>query len=320
MKILITGSNGLLGQKIIYALLKLNEGLQPIGKCRWPEAAGLTIIATSKGENRLKVKSAYTYESLDISDKKQVADVFGIYRPDVVINTAAMTNVDACETQKKECWDANVEAVRNIVDVLTALNADPLFIHISTDFIFDGENGPYTEDDQPNPLSYYALSKWEGEKIVQASNIKWTILRTIIVYGVVDNMSRSNVVLWAKEALSKGQKINVVDDQFRSPTLSEDLAQGCILAALKGAQGIYNVSGKDTMSVLELVYRVADFWKLDKSIVNPIKTSSLNQAARRPPRTGFVIEKARRELGYEPFSFEEGLAVLDQQLRSKIIQ
>src|ERR1019366_953574 len=157
---------------------------------------------------------------------------------------------------------------------------------------------------------------WEGEKIVQASKLKWTILRTIIVYGIVDNMSRSNVVLWAKEALAKGQKINVVDDQFRSPTLAEDLAQGCLLAALKGAEGIYNVSGKDIMSILELVYRVADFWKLDKSIVTPIKSASLNQAAKRPPRTGFVIDKAKKDLGYVPHSFEEGLSILDRQLNS----
>jgi dTDP-4-dehydrorhamnose reductase len=359
MKILVTGSNGLLGQKIIYGLLKINAGQHPLGECQWPTAKGLTIIATSKGENRLIEKQGYLYEQLDISDKTQVETLFQKHLPDIVINTAAMTNVDACETQKKECWDANVTAIQNIVDTLERLKHShppsnithpspsvlngvhesgvytppggglqhptsninhlefPQLIHISTDFIFDGENGPYTEEDTPNPLSYYALSKWEGEKIVQSSKLKWAILRTIIVYGIVDHMSRSNVVLWAKEALTKGQKINVVDDQFRSPTLSEDLAQGCILAALKGASGIFNVSGKDTMSILELVYRVAGFWNLDKSLVSPIKTASLNQAAKRPPRTGFILDKATKELGYVPHSFEEGLAILDQQLKTK---
>ncbi|MBI2270846.1 MAG: NAD(P)-dependent oxidoreductase [Bacteroidetes bacterium] len=320
MKILITGSNGLLGQKIVYALLKLNAGQKPVGNCIWPEVSDMTIIATSKGENRIIEKSGYIFESLDISDKKQVETILNKHRPDVVINTAAMTNVDACETQKEECWKANVIAVQNLVDVLSAYNLkpgtwNPQLIHLSTDFIFDGEAGPYKEDDKPNPLSYYALSKYESEKVIQASKIKWAILRTIIVYGIVDNMSRTNIVLWAKGALAKGEKINVVDDQFRAPTLAEDLAQGCILTALKGATGIYNVSGKDIMSILELVYAVADFWKLDKSIVNPIKSDTLNQAAKRPPRTGFILDKAIKELGYTPHSFKEGLAILDEQLK-----
>jgi dTDP-4-dehydrorhamnose reductase len=152
---------------------------------------------------------------------------------------------------------------------------------------------------------------------LQKSNISWAILRTIIVYGIVDNMSRSNVVLWAKGALEKGQPINVVDDQFRSPTLAEDLADACISASDKSAKGIFHVSGKDIMSILELVYRVADFWKLDKSIVKPIKSDTLNQAAKRPPRTGFILNKAYRELDYKPHSFEEGLKILDEQLKQK---
>ena len=128
-------------------------------------------------------------------------------------------------------------------------------------------------------------------------------------------MSRSNIVLWAKEALTKGQKINVVDDQFRSPTLAEDLADGCILIADKKAKGLFHLSGPKTLSILELVYLVADFWKLDKSLVTPSKSDNLNQAAKRPPRTGFDISKARIELGYAPKSFEEGLGILDAQLK-----
>ncbi len=319
MKILITGSNGLLGQKIIHALLQLNVEQLPIGKCAWPTNVRVQIIASSKGENRMLEKMGYLYEHLDISDKQQVERILNQHKPDVVINTAAMTNVDACESQKEECWKANVVAVQNLVDVLSASNMktaswQPHLIHLSTDFVFDGEAGPYTEEDKPNPLSYYALSKYESEKILQASKIKWAILRTIIVYGIADNMSRTNIVLWAKGALEKGEKINVVDDQFRSPTLAEDLAQGCILTAFKGATGVYNISGKDTMSILELVYAVADFWKLNKSIVNPIKSNTLNQAAKRPPRTGFVLTKATTQLGYTPHSFTEGLAVLDKQL------
>ena len=306
--ILITGSNGLLGQKLVYNLIKRND---------------IQIIATSCGENRLVEKEGYIYESLDITNKTDIEKIFTKYKPDVVINTAAMTNVDACETRRDECWALNVTAVQNIVDSLTYIadinseekKESPHFIHLSTDFIFDGQKGTeYVETDIPNPQSYYALSKYESEKIVQKSKIKWAIVRTIIIYGIVDNMSRSNIVLWAKDTLSKGQKINVVDDQFRSPTLAEDLAEGCIAIVDKRATGIYHLSGSETMSILELVYKVADYWKLDKSLITPSKSDILNQAAKRPPYTGFIIDKAKHDLGYNPHSFMEGLKILDHQL------
>ncbi|HLG02769.1 MAG TPA: SDR family oxidoreductase [Bacteroidia bacterium] len=304
--ILITGSNGLLGQKLIYALLDRNKKAE-----QWK------IIATSKGDNRLKNKQGYNYEPLDITNEKEVFTVIKRIRPDVVINTAAMTNVDACESERDACRQLNVDAVRYLVRALEETTPHSHFIHLSTDFVFDGEKGPYREEDEPNPLSYYAWSKLESEKVVQASKISWAVLRTIIVYGIVDNMSRTNIVLWAKSALTSGQKINIVDDQFRSPTLAEDLAEGCILCAEKKATGIFHVSGKDTMSILDMVYRIADFWKLDKSLVVPVKSETIKQPAKRPARTGFIIDKARKVLGYEPHSFEEGLALLDKQLQEK---
>ena len=260
-KILITGSNGLLGQKLVYTLIKRKD---------------VQVIATSVGANRLSNQDGYVYESMDITKKEDVDKIFSKYKPDVVINTAAMTNVDACETKRDECWLLNVTAVQNMVNAISRITPATHFIHLSTDFIFDGEKGSeYVETDVPNPISYYALSKYEAEKVIQKSKIKWVIARTIIVFGIVDNMSRSNIVLWAKDALTKGQKINVVDDQFRSPTLAEDLADGCILIADKGATGIYNISGPKTFSVLDLVYQVADFWKLDKSLIIPKVTLDL---------------------------------------------
>ncbi|MDQ3046006.1 MAG: NAD(P)-dependent oxidoreductase [Bacteroidota bacterium] len=298
--ILITGSNGLLGQKLVEALVKKNE---------------MKVVATSLGENRLLNIEGYVYHELDITEKQKVNELFLKFRPDVIINTAAMTNVDACETQKELCFKLNVTAVQNMVDVLTENKLDAHFIHLSTDFVFDGEKGgPYVETDLPNPQSYYAHSKVESEKLLQKSSIRWAIARTIIVYGIANKMSRSNIVLWAKEALEKGQKINVVDDQFRAPTLAEDLARGCIQIAEKDATGFYHLSGPETMSILELVYSVADLWKLDRSLITPSKSNNLNQAAKRPPRTGFIIDKAKKELGYAPHSFAEGLALLAKQL------
>jgi dTDP-4-dehydrorhamnose reductase len=305
MKILITGSNGLLGQKLVYKLRNRKD---------------VSCIATARGLNRLVKQDGYVYETLDITDKKNVEEVFAKFLPDVVINTAAMTNVDACETEKEQCGKMNVDAVEYQVKALEDLSRKnpsykPHFIHLSTDFIFDGTHGPLNENEKPNPLSYYAESKLAAEKIVQASSLRWAIARTVLVYGIVDNMSRSNIVLWVKSNLEQGKKINVVDDQFRTPTLADDLADGCILIAEKGATGIYNISGKDFMSILQLAERVADYYKLDKSLINSSKSTDIKQPAKRPPVTGFIIEKAKRDLGYNPHSFEEGIRILEDQLR-----
>jgi dTDP-4-dehydrorhamnose reductase len=306
MKILITGSNGLLGQKLVYKLR---------------HKSGVTCLATARGENRLIKKDGYEYEPLDITNQAEVEKVFTRFMPDVVINTAAMTNVDACETDRENAWLMNATAVKYQVEVLEALKKekagyDPHFIHLSTDFIFDGTHGPLDENERPNPLSYYAETKLEAEKIVQASKLRWAIARTVLVFGIVDNMSRSNIVLWVKSNLEQGKSINVVDDQFRTPTLAEDLADGCILIAEKGATGIYNISGSDFYSILELARTVADYYGLDKSLIKPSKSADIKQPAKRPPITGFIIDKARKELGYQPHSFTEGIRILEEQIKA----
>src|SRR5690606_23537984 len=259
-------------------------------------------------------ESGYEYKSLDITNKKEVDEIFNYFKPEVVINTAAMTNVDLCESEQEACLQLNVEAVKHLIHQSEKYQSH--LIHLSTDFIFDGKNGPYKEDDAPNPLSFYGKSKWKAEQLVQQAATKWSIVRTIIVYGVGEQMSRSNIVLWAKQALEKGNPLTIVNDQFRMPTLAEDLAQACVLIAEKQATGVFHISGKDMMSIIELVYRVADFYGYDKSVVTPIASSSLNQAAQRPPRTGFVLDKAIRQLGYAPHSFEEGLTIITEQLKT----
>jgi dTDP-4-dehydrorhamnose reductase len=298
MKVLITGSNGLLGQKLIDLYKNKTE---------------YELIATARGNNRYANLEGYTYESLDITNENEVAEIIKKHKPNVLINTAAMTNVDACESDKEGCDQLNIDAVKYLVN---ACNENQVhLIHISTDFIFDGTHGPLLETETPNPLSYYGLSKLKGEEEVINNAKSWAILRTVLVYGIVSDMSRSNIVLWAKGALESGKTINVVADQFRTPTLAEDLAMGCKLAADKNAQGIYNISGKDYISVFDLVYKVADFWKLDKTLLNMSRSEGIKQPAKRPPITGFILTKAINELGYNPHSFDEGLALLNQQLK-----
>ena len=249
---------------------------------------------------------------MDITDKNEIEETFEYVKPDVVINTAAMTNVDACEDDKEGCWKLNVDAVQYLTNACEKYNSH--LIHVSTDFIFDGKEGPLTEEAIPNPISYYGESKLAAEEIVKKATCKWSIARTVLVYGVVDNMSRSNIVLWAKGALETGKELTVVDDQFRTPTLAEDLAHGCILIAQKGAEGIYNISGEEYMCIIDLVKRVAKFYGLDENLVKPVSSSTLNQKAARPPKTGFILDKAKNDLGYKPSSFEEGLSIVDIQM------
>tara|TARA_R110002072_G_scaffold200539_11_gene358272 strand:+ start:593 stop:1501 length:909 start_codon:yes stop_codon:yes gene_type:complete len=295
--ILITGSNGLLGQTLVKKLKENQE---------------ISVIATSKGENRIKQKSGYRYEEMDISDEEDVETIFEKYQPDVVINTAAMTNVDACEEQKDACRKLNIDAVEILLK--NCEKHDSHLIQLSTDFVFDGKDGPYDELAVPNPISYYGESKYEAEEIIKNSSIPWSIVRTIIIYGLVDDMSRSNIVLWAKEALEKNQTLNIVNDQFRSPTYVGDLADACISIAEQTATGIFHISGKDIMSISDLVKRVAKFFQLDDSTVKEISSDSLNQAAKRPLKTGFILTKAKKLVDYQPHSFEEGLELLNKQL------
>ena len=295
--ILVTGSNGLLGQKITERILETKQ---------------FHLIATSKGDNRYPTKEGYTYAEMDILNPAQVIKVIGQFKPDAIIHTAAMTNVDTSHQQPELAHELNVVAVKTLVDIAVAENIQ--LIHLSTDFIFDGAAGPYNEEAEPNPLSQYGRTKLEGELVVKNSDAHWVIIRTILVYGIVSDMSRSNIVLWAKGALESNKPINVVNDQWRMPTLAEDLADGCLLAIEKNAHGVFNISGKDMMTVSELVSQVADYWKLDKSGMTEISSESLNQAAKRPVKTGFILDKAINELGYQPRSFKEGLAIVDQQI------
>ena len=295
--ILITGSNGLLGQKLVELLAS-----QP----------DVTTIATASGANRLPYSQGYQYHQMDVTDAAEVDRVIALTRPDVIIHTAAMTNVDQCEAEKDACWKLNVTAVEHLIAVCRKYSV--FLEHVSTDFVFDGTAGPYTETDEPNPVSFYGWSKFASEKAVIASGIRSAIARTVLVYGIAHDMSRSNIILWVKKSLEDGKAIKVVMDQFRTPTLAEDLAMGCFLIAQQQAEGIFHISGKDFLTPYDMALMTADYFKLDKSLIAPTDASSFTQPARRPPRTGFDLTKSRNILGYEPRSFQEGIAILAEQV------
>jgi len=295
--ILVTGSNGLLGQKLVELLLQ-----QP----------AIKVIATARGENRLPFKEGYEYFSMDITKPKEIAEVIEKTQPSVIVHGAAMTNVDQCEVEKEACWAQNVKAVEYIVEACRKYNI--FLCHVSTDFIFDGAAGPYTEEGEANPLSFYGWSKYAAEKVVQHSGIRWAIARTVLVYGIAFDMSRSNIILWVKKSLEEGKNIKVVTDQWRTPTLAEDLAMGCYLIADKEAEGIFNISGKDLLTPYEMAIMTADYFGLNKGLIAEADSSNFTQPAKRPARTGFILNKSNKILGYNPHTFEEGIAILARQL------
>ena len=300
-RILITGSNGLLGQKLVDLLRK---------------QASVDLIATARGNNRLPVTEGYTYASLDITVQEEVSDIFDQFKPDVVIHTAAMTNVDTCETDRDGCDVLNVNSVAYLIE---ACEKNGTYLcHLSTDFIFDGADGPYTEEGIANPISYYGESKLKAEQLLFTSKIRWSIARTVLVYGIVPDMSRSNIVLWVKKSLEDGKTIQVVTDQFRTPTLAEDLAMGCWLLAKDEVEGIFNISGSDFLTPYEMAVMTADYYGLDKSLLQKADSSTFSQTAKRPAKTGFILDKAKKVLGYSPKTFQEGIAIMAQQVADLI--
>jgi len=296
--ILITGANGLLGQKLVELLV---------------QESTVDLIATARGENRLPNTNGYRYVSLDITQSNEVNTVFETYKPDVVIHTAAMTNVDTCETDQSGCELLNVTAVAFLIDACQ--KHDTFLCHLSTDFIFDGADGPYTEEATPNPISVYGASKLRAEKLIEASSIRWAIARTVLVFGIVADMSRTNIILWVKKSLEDGKQINVVTDQFRTPTLAEDLAIGCWLIAQKETEGIFNISGSDFLTPYEMAIKTANYYGLPTDLIKQADSSTFSQPAKRPPRTGFTLDKAIRELGYQPRTFDEGIALMSKQIK-----
>lgn len=290
MKILITGANGFLGYYLVEQLLEKN----------------CSVTATGRGECRLPFTHDinFQYLPMDFSDPFAIHDVFENIKPDVVIHAGAMSKPDECEMDQMKAYLVNVEGTVQLL-----INSEELksfFIFLSTDFVFDGEKGMYKEDDAPRPVNYYGRTKLEAEEAVKEYGHDWAIVRTVLVYGK-NHSGHNNVLKIVKEKLEKGEEYNVVDDQVRTPTYVEDLAKGIVSIVEKRAKGIFHLSGKDILTPYQMAIKAAEYLKLDSSNLKKVTSSSFSQPARRPLKTGFLIDKARKELGYDPLSFDEGL-------------
>jgi len=290
MRILVTGSSGLLGQKLLRAL-----------PTELHELHGLDLT-----DEHDAASPHFTYHRQNLTERRETIELVKRIQPNVIIHTAAMTAVDLCETERERCWNINVKATEYLA--AAALKVGARMIYISTDYVFDGTNGPYREEDVPCPISYYGRSKLAGENAIRGASNDWSIIRTIVLYGCGRGV-KSSFVTWLLAELRSGRQVKIVNDQWGNATLADDLAAALDRFILMERKGLYHMGGYDFMNRWEFAVRIAGFFGLDEGLISPISTAELNQPARRPLRSGLVTDKAERELYYRFHNTEESLTV-----------
>lgn len=267
-----------------------------------------TLLATS-AENESVIKNI-DYAVCDISIREDIKNLILNFYPDVVVHTAAFTNVDLSEKERELCWKINVKAVEYITEACRVLGNH--LIQISTDYIFDGTNGPYNENAAPNPLGYYARTKLASENIIRMSGVDFTIIRTNVLYGIAD--SRPDFVRWVVNKLRCNEKIDIVTDQINNPTFIDDIVQAISKIIEFKKYGVYNIGGCEFLSRFDFALKIADFFNLNKDLIFAIVTKDLNQLARRPLKSGLIITKAQSELNYAPYTIDEALTLMKAEL------
>ena len=292
-RILVFGANGMLGQRTI-KFYSNQENVELLG---------------SSVEEKPVYENA-DYVCCNLTKRDQVKSVIFDFYPDYIINAAAFTNVDKSETEKEAAWKLNVKAVEYLAEACRVL--DSRLVHISSDYIFDGKRGPYSEKDKPNPLGYYGRTKLASENALKISGAMHTIIRTNVLYGAAD--SRPDFVRWVVDSVRAGKQIRIVTDQINNPTFLDDLVQGINKILEFNKTGVYNIGGREFLSRFEFTNAIADFFLLDKTLIKPIVTSELNQPAQRPLNSGLLTLKAETELGYKPTSILESLAIMKKEL------
>jgi len=292
---LITGVNGLLGQKILEQA-----------------SSKYSIIGIDLHEEPYHKKVKFEYRKLDLTNRRAVKEIISDFLPDFLINTAAMTDVDGCETQKEQCWKINVEAVDNIIYAVRKI--DTKIVHLSSDYVFDGKSGPYSEDSVPSPLGYYGKSKLASENLLISSDVEAAIVRTMVLYGSGVRV-RPNFVTWLISTLEDEKSVTIANDQFGNPTLADDLAAAIIRIVELKKWDLYHISGSELIDRYNFAVKIADIFKLNKGLISSITSAELNQPAQRPLKSGFNIDKARSELGIEMSTVEEGLKIFKKQYK-----
>ena len=294
-RILIIGANGMLGQ----CCVNFYSG----------DDKNFELLAVSVEDK--PVFNGADYISCDITKREQVKKIVYDFCPDFIINAAAYTNVDKSEIERELAWKVNVKAVEYIAEAARVIDAH--LVHISTDYIFNGKSGPYSEKAVPNPIGYYGRTKLASENALKISGSIYTILRTNILYGTAPD-SRPDFVKWVVESLRNKKNIRIVKDQINNPTFIDDLVLAINKIISYGKTGLYNIGGREFLSRLEFTNMIANHFQLDKSLIEPITTAELKQRARRPLNSGLITLKAETELGYKPHLIPEALEEMKREL------
>jgi dTDP-4-dehydrorhamnose reductase len=289
-RIIVFGANGMLGQYLV----------NYFSKSRYYEVMASSIEESS-------VINYPQYIQCDITNREEVKDAIYNFYPDFIINAAAFTNVDKSETLREEAWKVNVKAVEYMAE--TARVQDIHLVHISSDYVFDGTSGPYLETDKVNPVGYYGRTKLAAENALKISGSSHTIIRTNVLYGV--SQSRPDFVKWLVTELANNRPVKIVTDQINNPTFIPDLCDAIVKIVDDSKEGLFNVGGSEFLSRYDFSLMIADFFKLDKSLINPITTEELHQPAKRPLKSGLKIDKARLELNYRPRTIIETLKIMN---------
>ena len=307
-RILLTGATGLLGQYLVSL-----AGADTASGNRW-------LLLSRDAEWGGKVRSPpFSSSSLDLTDARALRLSVRKFCPEVVIHTAAHTDIDACEDNPASCQQQNTEAVKALLAAVA--DRDVFFIHISTDFVFSGDRGPYREEDEARPINAYGHSKWLAEDAVRDSRLRSAVLRTSLLYGDPPYFSRPNFFVWIREALRRGGMLRMVCDQYRTPTYAKDLARVCHALVGRQQTGVFHIAGEALLTPYEAATRVRslllaapkDALEYGSGGITPVSAASFHKnGAPRPVHSGLSIEKAKKHLNYEPTPLHQAVRELLQ--------
>lgn len=288
MKVLLTGGSGLLGLTLLHSIP--NE---------------LQVWATYHAAGRLEPTNTYSTLEMDIRDRKAVIQGVDAIKPDVIIHTASIGNVDYCETHQDEGRQVNVAGTRYLVRAGEQYGSR--FIYTSTNAVFDGEHAPYGEEDPPHPIHFYGQTKFESEQLIEASQLESTIIRPILMYGWNTPQQRPNFVTWLLNEFLKGHSIRILKDVYCNPLPVFQCADAIWTCLLNRRQGCFHIAGRDRVSMYEFGLAVADVFEQDASNLQPVSRDEMGQLVRRPADTTYRTDKMESILGLTPLGLREGL-------------
>ena len=282
-KLFVTGGSGLLGSNILKLVPKKFE------------------VFGSFNKNKIFFKNISLLK-IDLSDKKQI-NVIKELKPDCIIHCAALVNLDECEKNPENAYKQNVVSTENIVNVTEEINC--FLIHISTDAVYDGTKGNYSEIDKPNPINVYGNTKLEAEEIIKTSNIEYCIVRTNIYgWNIIDKFSLAE---WMIDRLENGEELPAFRDIQFTPILVNNLAQALFNIYDNKIQGILNVSGSQSCSKFEFARNIADIFHFNKNLIKPVNIDEIKLIARRGKNLSLNTQKAQSLLETKLFNVKEGL-------------